>query len=219
MTEAHYQDYGYRSGDEGWAHAYLMPTVERLIVETGARRILEIGCGNGSTANRLARRSGIEIVAVELSESGVAHARANMDPEHPVRFEVASAYDDLAARFGRFDLVLSLEVIEHLYSPRVFLDRARDALSVHGHLLVSTPFHGYWKNLALALTGKLDSHFTALWDGGHIKFWSERTLRAVLEERGFVTVGFSRCGRVPPFAKSMIALARRVASDDHAGAE
>jgi 2-polyprenyl-6-hydroxyphenyl methylase/3-demethylubiquinone-9 3-methyltransferase len=113
------------------------------------------------------------------------------------------------ARFGGFDLVLSLEVIEHLYSPRLFVDRAHDALTEGGHLILSTPFHGYFKNLALALSGKLDDHFSPLWDGGHIKFWSERTLRALLEERGFTVDRFLRCGRVPPLAKSMIVVGRR----------
>ena len=106
-------------------------------------------------------------------------------------------------------MVLSLEVIEHLYSPRLFVDRARGALVESGCLVVSTPFHGYWKNLALALSGKLDEHFTALWDGGHIKFWSERTLRALLEERGFTVVRFARCGRIAPLAKSMVVHARK----------
>ncbi len=74
---------------------------------------------------------------------------------------------------------------------------------------MSTPYHGYWKNLAMAVTGKLDAHFTALWDGGHIKFWSMRTLRALLEEAGFVDVEFTLVGRIKPLAKSMIAVARR----------
>jgi hypothetical protein len=39
---------------------------------------------------------------------------------------------------------------------------------------VSTPYHGYHKNLGLALSGKMDAHFTALWEGGHIKFFSIR---------------------------------------------
>jgi 2-polyprenyl-3-methyl-5-hydroxy-6-metoxy-1,4-benzoquinol methylase len=212
MTDARYRDYGYHDSGEGWAHAYLMPTVEALVDEIRPRRVLEIGCGNGSTANRLARRGDLEVVAVELSESGIDQARANMDPRFPVQFEVASAYDDLGARFGRFDLVLSLEVIEHLYSPRVLVDRARDALTDGGHLILSTPFHGYLKNLALALSGKLDDHFTALWDGGHIKFWSERTLRALIEERGFTADRFVRCGRIAPLAKSMIIVGRREAS-------
>ena len=39
--------------------------------------------------------------------------------------------------------------------------------------------------LGCAVSGQMDAHFTALWDHGHIKFWSERTLRLLLEEAGF----------------------------------
>ena len=70
MSDPGYREYGYHHGGEGWAHAYLMPTVEALVDQIRPRRLLEIGCGNGSTANRLARRGDLEIVAVELSELG-----------------------------------------------------------------------------------------------------------------------------------------------------
>ena len=60
----------------------------------------------------------------------------------------------------------------------------------------------------LALTGKMDDHFTALWDHGHIKFWSMKTLSTLLEETGFRDVDFRRVGRIPPLAKSMIAVAK-----------
>ena len=78
-----------------------------------------------------------------------------------------------------------------------------------GTAILSTPYHGYWKNLALALTGRMDQHFTALWDHGHIKFWSMDTLGELLWEAGFVDVRFERVGRIPPLAKSMIAIARK----------
>jgi 2-polyprenyl-6-hydroxyphenyl methylase/3-demethylubiquinone-9 3-methyltransferase len=55
----------------------------------------------------------------------------------------------------------------------------------------------------------MDAHFTALWDYGHIKFWSEKTLRVLLEEAGFRDIRFRRVGRVPALAKSMIAVARK----------
>lgn len=61
----------------------------------------------------------------------------------------------------------------------------------------------------MATTGTLDAHFTALWDHGHIKFWSRATLRALLQEAGFVDIRFERVGRIPPLAKSMIAVARK----------
>ena len=58
--------------------------------------------------------------------------------------------------------------------------------------------------------GKMDNHFTALWDYGHIKFWSFKTLRLLLEEAGFKEVTFQRVGRIPMLAKSMIAIAKKV---------
>jgi len=73
-------------------------------------------------------------------------------------------------------VVLSLEVVEHLYAPRHYARTVFELLRPGGVAVISTPYHGYWKNLALALMGKLDAHFTALWDHGHIKFWSVRTL-------------------------------------------
>lgn len=55
----------------------------------------------------------------------------------------------------------------------------------------------------------MDAHFTALWDHGHIKFWSIQTLGELLHEAGFVDIHFERVGRVPALAKSMIAAARK----------
>jgi 2-polyprenyl-6-hydroxyphenyl methylase/3-demethylubiquinone-9 3-methyltransferase len=105
--------------------------------------------------------------------------------------------------------VISLEVVEHLYFPRKFAKTAYDLLQAGGTAIISTPYHGYWKNLAMALTGTMDAHFTALWDHGHIKFWSFQTLYALLSEAGFVDISFFRVGRFPILAKSMIAIARK----------
>jgi len=75
---------------------------------------------------------------------------------------------------------------------------------------VSTPYHGYIKNLALAVTGKLDAHFTVLWDGGHIKFFSRSTLEQMLREQGFEVTGFAGAGRWPLLWKSMLVKTRVV---------
>ena len=82
-------------------------------------------------------------------------------------------------------------------------------LKPSGHFIVSTPYHGYVKNVVLALGGKLDNHFTALWDGGHIKFWSRQTLSGLLTEKGFADLRFVGTGRVPYVWKSMILVARK----------
>jgi 2-polyprenyl-6-hydroxyphenyl methylase/3-demethylubiquinone-9 3-methyltransferase len=107
--------------------------------------------------------------------------------------------------------VISLEVVEHVFSPRHFARTLFDLVEPGGTAFISTPYHGYWKNVALAVTGELDSHFTALWDGGHIKFFSIMTLSALLTETGFRHIRFKRIGRIPALAKSMIAIAQKPA--------
>lgn len=195
-------EYAYLNSTATWPSRYLWPQVQRILKgERNARRIFEIGCGNGATA-RMLTAQGYDVQGVDTSASGVAIAN------HP-GLRVGSAYDDLAKTYGRFPIVLSLEVIEHLMEPRRFAKTAFDLLEPGGIAIISTPFHGYWKNLALALTGSMDAHFTALWDGGHIKFFSERTLGRLLKDAGFDPISFRRAGRVYPFAKSMIAIARK----------
>lgn len=199
-------EYEYANPEPGHTKSYLWPAViESVRACLSGGRVFDLGCGNGAFAAELARL-GYRVSGVDTSRSGIAVARS----AHPdLDLHLGSAYDDLAARFGTFPVVVSLEVIEHLYDPRSFAISLYDLLQPGGTAIVSTPYHGYLKNLILAATGKLDAHFTALWDHGHIKFWSMRTLRKLLRGAGFADVRFRRVGRVPPLAKSMIAIARK----------
>jgi hypothetical protein len=73
-----------------------------------------------------------------------------------------------------------------------------------GRLLLTTPYHGYLKNLLISALGKCDSHYNPLWDCGHIKFWSRRTLSKALEETGFENIQFYGAGRFRWLWKSMV---------------
>jgi len=205
---------GYKFRDSGHAgsHDILLPAIRSQLAAFYAKekekRVFDLGCGNGSIAATLAE-DGYEVCGVDPSVQGIAQAKAAFPH---LRLEAGSAYDDLVARFGRFPVVISLEVVEHVYAPRDYARTLFDLVEPSGLALVSTPYHGYWKNLALALSGKLDNHFTALWDHGHIKFWSFRTLGLLLQEAGFEHIRFLRTGRVPILAKSMIAIVRKPAA-------
>lgn len=193
--------YLYRSAEPSGAHTYLWPEVrERLKRTPPGGRVLDFGCGNGTTANMLTEL-GYEVIGVDRSESGIAVARSAFPR---ALFHLGSVYDDLSPTIGTFDAVISLEVIEHLYAPRAFLHTFRSLLRPGGIGIISTPYHGYLKNLAIALTGHFDEHVSALWDGGHVKFWSIHTLGTLLLEQGFVQPVFTRVGRIPALAKSMI---------------
>jgi 2-polyprenyl-6-hydroxyphenyl methylase/3-demethylubiquinone-9 3-methyltransferase len=185
----------------------VLPPVLSLLgqrIDSG-RRIIDVGCGNGSFAAELQKR-GWDVVGIDPSESAIRIAQES----HPsIPFYRASAYDDLASQFGQFPVVLSLEVVEHVYDPRRFARTIHCCVQPGGIAILSTPYHGYLKNLSLAILGQMDRHFTALWDHGHIKFWSISTLGGLLREAGFGPLRFLRVGRIPWFAKSMIAVASR----------
>lgn len=201
-------EYQYKDAQPTWANAYLWPVVQKIVKPTESitrPRAFDLGCGSGATADMLSKL-GFEVTGVDTSESGIALAKRTY-PQ--CRFELGSAYDDLAQKYGTYPIVVSLEVVEHLYDPRHYARTLFDLVETGGTAIVSTPYHSYTKNLALALTGQMESHFTALWDGGHIKFFSMKTLRILLEEAGFSDVYFVRVGRIPPIAKSMVAVARK----------
>lgn len=197
----------YRTPGAACSSQYLWgPVLEEVqrIVPRGAS-IFDLGCGNGAFGYELTRR-GYSVCGVDSSESGIAIATSQL-PE--ADFRVGSAYDDLSREFGRFPCVVSLEVIEHCYDPRRFARTVLDLLEPGGVGIISTPYHGYLKNLLLSLFGKWDAHMSPLWDGGHIKLFSERTLGLLLEESGLEVARIRRCGRFGPLAKSMFAIAKR----------
>jgi 2-polyprenyl-3-methyl-5-hydroxy-6-metoxy-1,4-benzoquinol methylase len=198
--------YSWIDGELTSAHGHLLPTVTRLLTapKKGAS-LFDLGCGNGAVT-AYCKNLGYRVRGIDASVDGIEQARR----AHPdIPFDQASAYEDLVGVYGQFDVILSLEVVEHLYSPRQYAATLYNLCKVDGVAIVSTPYHGYWKNLALALSGKLDTHFTALWDYGHIKFWSVKTLGILLTEAGFRDLRFYRVGRLPLFAKSMIVVAHR----------
>lgn len=201
--------YVWENAELNCSHDYLLPALKRILARErlpqDRKRLFELGCGNGSVAVELVRL-GWDVTGVDPSEQGIALANEHFPN---ISLRIGSAYDDLAAQYGSFPVVVSMEVVEHVYAPRKYAATMYSLLEQGGVAIVSTPYHGYLKNLALAATGKMDAHFTVLWDHGHIKFWSEKTLRALLEEAGFRDIQFKRVGRIPALAKSMIAIARK----------
>lgn len=202
-------EYRYEAGASQWQDPHVWPAALRILqkAEPPPRRVFEIGFGNGGFAAVLSQ-AGYDVTGIENSTSGLDQALVRC-PDGSLH--LGSAYDDLRSRFGHFRVVIALEVVEHLYSPRDMVRRAFDLLEPGGLLVLSTPFHGYAKNLLIALAARSDRHFDPLWDHGHIKFFSARTLRTLLEEAGVVSVEVSSIGRIPLLARSMIPTARRPA--------
>ncbi len=201
-----YKDYGWTDGTTD-AHNYLYTDLVSLL-DKKQSRILDVGCGNGALAIRLIKE-GYDVYGIDASITGIEIAqRSNLD-----RFyiqDINSGELPIELTDFYFSTIISTEVIEHLYNPRGYIEFCKQVLMQNGggELIISCPYHGYLKNLVLAITGKFDNHFTVLWDGGHIKFWSRKTLTTLLQEFGFQVMYFKGCGRFPYLWKSMFIKAR-----------
>lgn len=194
-------EYVWDVAGEAGSHAYLLPAVIAELERLRARRVLDLGCGNGSFTARL-HEAGYEITGMDHSSSGIALARR----QYPaIPFSRHDLHDELPPEHaGRYDAVVAVEVIEHLLLPRRLMAAATAALRPGGSFVVTTPYHGYLKNLALAVTGSFDEHWAPLRDYGHVKFFSRRTLTRLFEEFGYTDIAFRTAGRIPPLAKSML---------------
>ena len=204
-------EFSYVDESATWSNAYLWPPVTAALRKHAPppNRVFELGCGNGATARMLAAQ-GYSVTGVDPSTSGIAVAKQYETGD--LRFALGSTSDDLAGIYGTFPVVVSLEVIEHCPSAREYMQCFRSLLAPGGLGLISTPYHGYLKNLAVVAAGKFDHHFDPLWEGGHLKFFTHAKLRALFEEFGLERYELQRVGRVPSFAKSTLAIVYRSVS-------
>ena len=114
-------------------------------------RMLDIGCGGGILSEPLARLGAV-VVGADPAERNIAAAR-----EHAERAGVTVDYrcttaEDLAAAGERFDVVLAMEVVEHVADVGVFVDRCAAMVKPGGLMIVAT-LNRTLKAFALAIVG------------------------------------------------------------------
>ncbi len=115
-------------------------------------RLLDIGCGGGLVAEPMARL-GASVTAIDASEANIKTALAHAGPLNlNMDYRCAAAEDLFAAGEGPFDIVLNLEVVEHVADVDLFL-RTTANLVAPGGMLVMATINRTLKALALAKIG------------------------------------------------------------------
>ena len=191
-----------------WSHnnadnsfMYLFKTLNKIIKNEVKYKdtLLDIGCGNGFLTKRLSK-SFNKTIAIDSSESAVEQAKK--DYLGDVNFYL-NDLNDLNIK-DKLNCITLIEVIEHLYSPDNLLKKINKICDNNTKVIVSTPFHGFIKNLLILCSGKFNDHFSPLWEHGHIKFFTKKTLMEICTRNNFKIEKIYYSGRFYPISKSMI---------------
>ncbi|MES2002737.1 MAG: bifunctional 2-polyprenyl-6-hydroxyphenol methylase/3-demethylubiquinol 3-O-methyltransferase UbiG [Pseudomonadota bacterium] len=144
---------------------------------------LDVGCGAGLLAEPLARL-GANVTAIDASPDVIAVARAHAEGAGLTIDYRACGVESLD---GQFDLVTSLEVIEHVAEPQSFIDSLAARLAPGGLMILSTPNRTGWSKL---LTITLAEGLGRIPKGTHDygKFITPEELGAMLGKAGLEAV-------------------------------
>src|SRR4029077_7952551 len=114
-------------------------------------RLLDIGCGAGILSEPLARIGG-QVVAVDPSAANIAAAKLHAkENEVAVDYRTGTA-EALADAGESFDVVLAMEVVEHVADVNLFVRRCADMVRPGG-LMIAAPINRTLKSFALAIVG------------------------------------------------------------------
>lgn len=186
-------------------HAHVTRPIVQQLVKAEAHTVLDLGCGSGWFSAAL-DRCGFAVTGVDISEASLNLAQRHYPHLGFHRVDVMQALDLGFAQ--RFDAVVAVDVIDHMPLPRKLIEAALAALKPGGLLVVTSNYHGYSKNVALALAGRFDSRWDPLLDHGKVKFFSRATLTSLLSEFDLHDLHFETAGRIPMFARTMLMAAR-----------
>jgi 2-polyprenyl-6-hydroxyphenyl methylase / 3-demethylubiquinone-9 3-methyltransferase len=114
-------------------------------------RLLDIGCGGGLLSEPMARL-GADVVGADAAERNIPVARRHAEEQGLEIDYRATTAEALAEGGERFDVVLNMEVVEHVADPAAFLVTCRDLVRPGG-LMVCSTLNRTTKSFVLAILG------------------------------------------------------------------
>ncbi len=144
------------------------------------QRVLEIGCGDGSFGTELVR-AGNQVVGVDPNpQVPLSAGYANV-----VQADLEHGLGDAARTSGQFDRILVFDILEHLRDPARLLEDCRKVLGPRGKMIVSVPNAVNVTVRLMVLFGAFRYSDRGILDWSHLRFFTARTARQLLEKNGF----------------------------------
>ena len=144
------------------------------------KKVLELGCGKGYVSERL-KQNGCRVTGIEISGDNAKQARRHCEKVIVGNVETMK----MPFRQNTFDAILSGDVLEHLHEPKAALEKVMPFLKDDGVIIVSLPNIANWKIRLKLLLGKFDYADWGIMDRTHLRFFTRKTARKLLEDAGY----------------------------------
>lgn len=180
--------------------------VESIVAMGGTgQRILDIGCGNGFLLYQFRNRYQT-LVGLEFSPKRLRQAAINLSGLDFLQIS-GSAENMPDIETNSIDRIVSADTIEHIPDVYAAANEMYRILKPGGQLVINTPNIAYLKKRIWLLAGRFPSTSQpnegngsdVMFDGGHLHYFTYRSLRIVLEKAGFspeYRIGYGRFGRI-----------------------
>jgi len=144
-------------------------------------KILDIGCGYGYFME-VAKEKGWEVHGLEISEEAVA-----VCTEKGLHVK-SGALENVNFESESFDVIISIEMIEHLSFPKQFVEKSYDWLRKGGMVYLTTPnFNAFWRY-------RLKEQYDVIEYPNHLSYFTTKTLKNVFVDQGFKYLDITSTG-------------------------
>ncbi len=152
------------------------------------KRILDVGCATGRLGEKLVKEKYCYVVGVEVDPEMAKVARGKCNEVIEADVENTNELDLLPQSF---DIIIFADSLEHMKNPAAVLSRMKRYLSKQGTLLISIPNVAFFSSRLGLLFGKFDYAEYGVLDKSHLRFFTLKTARKLLEDNGFQLISVS----------------------------
>ncbi len=177
----------------------------RLWGKRSGLRVLDVGCGFATTSARI-QKLGNEVTGIESSAEACGVARTRL--AQVIEADLVHAQPG-AQPGGPYDVIIFADVLEHLPWPVGVLERYLQALAPGGSVIVSLPNVGLWSVRFAHLFGQWNYEETGVLDRTHLRFFTRRTARWLIEQAGLQIV---KTAYNPGLVRPLVPLAKKFLS-------
>ena len=146
-------------------------------------RVLDVGCGTGCNSEIVALDCGAALIGIEPDADRAAEAQKR-------GLNVIHAYltEHFFEEHGTFDVILFVDVLEHLANPGAVLKMVRPGLTPNGRIIVSVPNVAHWSVRWQLLRGNFNYEEFGIMDATHLRWFTRYSLTKLFERTGYEVV-------------------------------